>query len=412
MHPEKLHQDSKQAEKEYLRRSGGGSWELLKPFPPLGQTATEEHAQHLLDFAVLLRVLAPKPSDLVLDLGAGSCWVSDWLRRFSFRTVAVDIAFDMLHLGATRLGSAKGLVTGDLEKLPFGDSSFDKACCLNAFHHVPDAIGALREIRRVLKPNGVVLFSEPGVGHSSQPTSLSATRNYGVLENEILIDQFMSSCLAAGFADVRLHPISNVVPLFVLDRGQWRDWTRYAASKRPLRAIEKMWRAAREFIGVGKRDVLFEEAFAIRLVRELQPVIEQHPVITAHCAPFVRPTRVVEKAAIDLLDAPTRGRGSTSVVTVVRLTNVGTTTWNEATAEVRLGIQLLDCDGNLIDRDYIRHPLPGRVCPGEHCEIDVPIGLPRSIGSYRLKFDLVREGVRWFEAGGSAPTTHTIDVTT
>jgi hypothetical protein len=85
--------DTKEAEKDYLRRSGGGEWEASKPFPPPGQIATAEHAGHLLDFAVLLRVLAPGPSDLVLDLGAGSCWVSDWLRRCGVTTIAVDISW-------------------------------------------------------------------------------------------------------------------------------------------------------------------------------------------------------------------------------------------------------------------------------------------------------------------------------
>ena len=133
-------QDTKQSEKAYLRRSAGGEWEASKPFPPPGQIATDDHAQHMLDFAVLLRVLTPGPSDLVLDLGAGSCWISDWLRRCGVRTVALDISLDMLRLGATRLGGARGLTAGDMEHLPFADHAFSKACCLNAFHHVPDTV--------------------------------------------------------------------------------------------------------------------------------------------------------------------------------------------------------------------------------------------------------------------------------
>ena len=31
--------DSKQSEKDYLRRAAGGEWEALKPFPPPGQLA-------------------------------------------------------------------------------------------------------------------------------------------------------------------------------------------------------------------------------------------------------------------------------------------------------------------------------------------------------------------------------------
>jgi SAM-dependent methyltransferase len=403
---------SKQAEKDYLRRSSGGEWEASKPFPPPGQAATDDHAQHLLDFAVLLRVLTPGPSDLVLDLGAGPCWVSDWLRKCGVRTVALDIAWDMLRLGAARLGGAHGLAVGDMEQLPFADGVFSKACCLNAFHHVPDPQRALGEIRRVLQPDGVVIFSEPGAGHANHPTSLAATRNYGVLENEILIDDFMAACLTAGFADVRLHPISHIVPLFELQKDQWRDWRRFTASQRPVRALEKLWRAALEFAGVGKKDVLFEEAFAIRLLRELQPVIEQHPVISAHCAPFVRPMPGIDKAVLHLLTAPGHAAASGTMTVQVRVANAGTTRWDTASAAlVRLGVQLLAADGELIDRDHSRHSLPHPIAPGEERELTLQIPAPAAPGSYQLKFDMVREGVTWFELAGSQPLVHPIEIT-
>lgn len=406
-------QHSKQAEKDYLRRSGGGEWEASKPFPPSGQSATEEHAQHLLDFAVLLRVLTPKPSDLVLDLGAGSCWVSEWLRRCGVPTVAVDIAWDMLRLGATRLGSARGLAAGDMEHLPFADASFGKACCLNAFHHVPNSLEALREIRRVLTPDGIAFFSEPGLGHANHPTSLAASRNYGVLENEILIETFMNSCLAAGFADVRLHPISNILPLFELTSDQWRDWNRYTASTRPVRALDKLWRAALEFVGLGKANVLFEEAFAIRLLREIQPIIEQHPVVTAHRTPFVKPERLVDCAELEVVTAPPTARAGREVIIRVRVANVGTTDWNTSSVggDVRLGVQLLADDGGVIDRDYARHRLPAPILAGGRCELSVQIATPPAQGSYQLKLDLVREGVRWFEQAGSRAVVHWIRVT-
>lgn len=403
---------SKQAEKDYLRRSSGGEWEASKPFPPPGQAATDDHAQHLLDFAVLLRVLTPGPADLVLDLGAGPCWVSDWLRKCGVRTVALDIAWDMLRLGAVRLGGAHGLVAGDMEQLPFADGVFSKACCLNAFHHVPDTKRALGEIRRVLSAEGVVIFSEPGVGHASHPTSLAASRNYGVLENEILIDEFMELCLSAGFADVRLHPISHVVPLFDLQKDQWRDWRTFTASQRPTRALHKLWRSILEIAGMGKKDVLFEEAFAIRLLRELQPVIEQHPVITAHRSPFVRPVPTFDKAVLTLLSSPDRVAADNSLACRVRVSNAGTTHWDTASSSlVRIGVQLLSADGQIVDRDHSRHPLPRPLAPGDACEVALTIPAPPAAGSYQLKLDLVREGVTWFELAGSQPVVHTIDVT-
>jgi ubiquinone/menaquinone biosynthesis C-methylase UbiE len=395
--------DSKQAEKDYLRRSAGGAWELSKPFPPPGQTATDGHAQHLIDFAVLLKVLAPAPSDVILDLGAGSCWVSDWLRRFGFRTVATDIALDMLRVGRARLHSSDGLVAADMEHLPFGRASFSKACCVDAFHHVPDMDAALGEIRRVLKPDGVAFFSEPGVGHADNPVSLAATRNYGVQEKEILIPEFMAACRRAGFADVRVHPLSHVVPLFVLDADQWSQWSTFTASRRPVRALEKMWRAVREFFGLRKHDLLFEEAFAIRLLRELQPIVESHPTITAYCAPFVRPPegRPVDAATIEMLEEPETGAGNVLRLRC-RVTNTGTTMWNDqADREVRLGVQLLGADGAIVDRDYARHPLP-RMSPGVHADLVLEISRPQG-NNVSLRLDLVREGVQWFEQSGSRP---------
>lgn len=405
--------DSKHAEKDYLRRSGGGDWEASKPFPPPGQTASEEHAQLVMDFAVLLRILAPTASDLVLDLGAGSCWVSDWLRRCGMRTVAVDISMDMLRLGARRLGSPQGLAVGDMEHLPFADDSFRKACCLNAFHHVPNAVDALREIRRVMAPDGVVFFSEPGLGHAANPTSVAASRNYGVLEKEIVIQEFMNSCFEAGFADVRLHPICHVIPLFELDGAQWRDWTRFTASKRPFRALEKLWRAVLEVGGFGKKSVLFEEAFAIRLLRELQPTIEQHPVLTAHRRPFVKPEKVIDQAELEMTAAPPTAAAGTQISMRVRIVNTGTTAWNMPAprAQVRLGVQLLSNDGSVINRDYSRHELPASMLPGGRCDLTLRIPLPDPPGRYQLKLDLVREGVHWFELTGSRPMVHAIELT-
>ena len=397
--------DSKQAEKDYLRRSGGGDWEASKPFPPPGQVGGAGHAQDLLDFAVLMRVLAPEPSDAILDLGAGSCWVSDWLRRFGFKTVAVDIAWDMLRLGADRLRSPHGLVVGDMERLPFRQGAFNKACCLNAFHHVPDMNAALVEIRRVLSENGVAFFSEPGAGHSDHPTSIAAVRNYGVQEKEILIQEFMAACRTAGFADVRLHPISNIVPLFELNQDEWTRWRTFTNSKRPVRALHKMYRAALEFVGLRKQDELFEEAFAIRLLRELQPIVESHPVITAHCMPFVKPELATEAAQYELLRAPVSGGTGESLAFVLRVTNAGTTTWNVVhDREVRLGAQLFDSNGVMIQRDYGRFELAA-VRPGGRVDVSLNIPAPPAPGDYSIRFDLVREGVHWFENHGSQPVS-------
>jgi ubiquinone/menaquinone biosynthesis C-methylase UbiE len=46
------------------------------------------------------------------------------------------------------------IVQGDAEHLPFPDASFDRVTSNGVLHHTPDIDAALREIRRVLRPNG------------------------------------------------------------------------------------------------------------------------------------------------------------------------------------------------------------------------------------------------------------------
>src|SRR5688572_29158388 len=72
---------------------------------------------------------------------------------------------------------------------------------------------------------------------------------------------------------------------------------------------------------------------------------------------------------------------------------------------VRLGAQLMAADGTLINRDYARAWLPDDLPPGHKTQIQIDIPTPDKPGRYGLKFDLVSEGVDWFEAAGSPTIT-------
>jgi hypothetical protein len=77
---------------------------------------------------------------------------------------------------------------------------------------------------------------------------------------------------------------------------------------------------------------------------------------------------------------------------------------------VRLGVQLLGEDGRLIARDHHRVDLPGDVPPGASTELLFDCPAPAAAGRYELKFDVVAEGVTWFETGGSPVVTHRLTV--
>ena len=72
---------------------------------------------------------------------------------------------------------------------------------------------------------------------------------------------------------------------------------------------------------------------------------------------------------------------------------------------VRLGAQLCRADGTLVNRDFARADLPRTIDGGDSAEVTVQVPPITEPGRYALKFDLVSEGVDWFERCGSETTT-------
>ena len=75
---------------------------------------------------------------------------------------------------------------------------------------------------------------------------------------------------------------------------------------------------------------------------------------------------------------------------------------------MRLGAQLCAADGTLIERDYARAWLPRTLEAGGETDVAIEVPAPASSGRYTLKFDLVSEGIEWFERCGSRTTTRTL----
>jgi hypothetical protein len=91
---------------------------------------------------------------------------------------------------------------------------------------------------------------------------------------------------------------------------------------------------------------------------------------------------------------------------------VGTATWLPGSTElggVNLGVHLRLRDGRPLNVDFARLVLEQETPPGGTETVDVALEPPVP-GEYLLEFDLVSEGVAWFEMNGSATTTVKITV--
>ena len=77
---------------------------------------------------------------------------------------------------------------------------------------------------------------------------------------------------------------------------------------------------------------------------------------------------------------------------------------------VRVGAQLCARDGGVVSRDFERAWLPRTLSPETSVDVEMTLTAPAAPGRYGLKFDLVSEGIDWFEACGSETTTKTLVV--
>jgi ubiquinone/menaquinone biosynthesis C-methylase UbiE len=79
--------------------------------------------------------------------------------------VGVDPAAQMQTLARQRaagIGIPVQMVALELGQIQAADASFDSIVCTFTLCTIPDPLAALREMRRVLKPGGKLLFSEHG----------------------------------------------------------------------------------------------------------------------------------------------------------------------------------------------------------------------------------------------------------
>src|SRR5207247_663026 len=116
--------------------------------------------------------LGVQAGDVLLDVGAGGGRHAFEAARRGARVVPVDISAADLKDAAAVLAAmvadgdiapetVAGCVNGDATQLPFADESFDKVIAAEVMEHVPDDVGALRELTRVLRPGGVLAVTVP-----------------------------------------------------------------------------------------------------------------------------------------------------------------------------------------------------------------------------------------------------------
>jgi SAM-dependent methyltransferase len=369
-----------QTAEEYYRRIPDPTPLMAKPFAYWHETP-----QMLHDLGVLFSGMRLGKAMRVLDFGAGTGWLTRILAQLQCDVVACDVSETALAIGRKLFEVSPPLgdvvypptfLRFDGRHIDLPDASVDRIVCFDAFHHVPNQAEVIAELARVLVDGGIAGFSEPGRFHSRSPQSQYEMRHHRVLENDVDLDRIFDAARESGFTSLTIRPLADVE--LSLDEYRLAFSAQEGASVRDI-----VWRNVRDTLinrsvfFLHKGDVRLDSRGHEGLAHEI--AVDRHDVVVA-------------------AGAPVRLHFSVK--------NTGTAHWlhegREIFGLVRLGAHLASADGTLIDLDFSRHALPKSVAPGESIDMDIALVL-REPGEYRLTFDLVAEGVSWFENLGSRP---------
>lgn len=123
------------------------------------------HTHHLGDnISLPLSVVSLiKPNSKIIDIGCGRGNLKKKFPRSSI--IGIDINPGSIKI-CKQLGyKAVNQVDISSKSLPYKDSTFDFAICIQVLEHLTHPLFAVKEIRRVLKNNGFAFFSVPTVNN-------------------------------------------------------------------------------------------------------------------------------------------------------------------------------------------------------------------------------------------------------
>ena len=110
----------------------------------------------------MLEWLDQKEGERILDIACGGGELSLKIAEKGCEIYGIDMSENAIK-SAKRLAEREKIMCefeiGSAEDLPYPDGYFDKAICSSSLEHFKDDIKALKEMHRVLKPNGTVVLT-------------------------------------------------------------------------------------------------------------------------------------------------------------------------------------------------------------------------------------------------------------
>ena len=181
---------------QYRRPSGFiGRW--------VGEKMADQHRSENLWTVDLLDV---QPTDHLLEVGFGPGFALQQIASILTTGVITGVDFSETMVGAAKRRNSQAVKDGrvdvrygEVKHLPFEDNRFDKVFSINSLYFWIEPLEAFRELRRVIKPNGMLILTFlPTERWEGAPEGTVDFKPYSSVEVQTLLAQ-------AGFRTIRIE---------------------------------------------------------------------------------------------------------------------------------------------------------------------------------------------------------------
>ncbi|HYY92103.1 MAG TPA: methyltransferase domain-containing protein [Candidatus Dormibacteraeota bacterium] len=144
------------------------------------------------------------PEHTVLDVGAGTGFLTEGASRKARRVIALDFSESMLAEARSKLGVNVEFKIGNAERIPLPDKSVDSVIGNMILHHCPNPEVAVKEMTRVLVPGGRLVLADLQ-GHNVE----SLRKEHADLWLGFEVEEVMAFLSKAGLEDVSVEALNS-----------------------------------------------------------------------------------------------------------------------------------------------------------------------------------------------------------
>jgi ubiquinone/menaquinone biosynthesis C-methylase UbiE len=143
-----------------------------------------QHAKQAVNRAKkLLHFASLEGKEDFLEVGCGSGAVSKYVASdYHLNVIGIDLDPELIELAKEGIHDMTNIhfLAADATHLPFPDSDFDIVLSFGVMHHISNWLDALKEIHRVLKPEGYFVYADIVYPRLVAKIARSFKHSYGV----------------------------------------------------------------------------------------------------------------------------------------------------------------------------------------------------------------------------------------